>query len=67
MMFVEAWEKGVLLISANHPIFYLTFHGDLEPVQDLLKANPELVKVRDAKNLTPLHVAASRGQDNINN
>jgi len=43
MMFVEAWERGVLLISANHPIFYLTFYGDLEPVQNLLKANPELV------------------------
>jgi ankyrin repeat protein len=50
---------------ANHPIFYPTFHGDLESVESLLKANPELVTVRDAKNLTPLHVAASGGQGSV--
>ena len=50
---------------ANHPIFYPTFHGDLTAVRNKLEANPELVQVRDAKNLTPLHVAASRGQADI--
>ena len=50
---------------ANHPIFYPTFHGDVESVRKLLGADRDLVKVRDAKNLTPLHVAASRGQDEV--
>ncbi|MEE2628247.1 MAG: ankyrin repeat domain-containing protein [Candidatus Latescibacterota bacterium] len=50
---------------ANHPIFYPTFHGDLTAVRNKLEANPELVQVRDAKSLTPLHVAASRGQTDI--
>ncbi|MGI9241400.1 MAG: ankyrin repeat domain-containing protein [Verrucomicrobiales bacterium] len=50
---------------ANHPIFAPTFHGDLARVEELLEADPELVAVRDAKGLTPLHVAASRGQDEI--
>ena len=49
----------------NHPIFYPTFHGDLTAVRSKLEANPELVQVRDAKNLTPLHVAASRGHADI--
>ena len=49
----------------NHPIFAPTFHGDLERVTALLDEDPELVEVRDAKGLTPLHVAASRGQDDI--
>ncbi len=50
---------------ANHPIFYPTFRGDLTAVRNKLKANPKLVQVRDAKNLTPLHVAASRGHADI--
>ncbi len=50
---------------ANHPIFYPTFHGDLAAVRNKLEADPELVQVRDAKNLTPLHVAASRGHADI--
>ncbi|QDV61145.1 ankyrin repeat domain-containing protein [Crateriforma conspicua] len=47
---------------ANHPIFASTFHGDVDAVKKLLEADATLVAVRDAKNLTPLHVAASRGQ-----
>lgn len=50
---------------ANHPIFYPTFHGHLESVRNLLRADPDLVNVRDAKNLTPLQVAASRGQHEV--
>lgn len=50
---------------ANHPIFYPTFHGQLEAVEKLLRTDPNLVNVRDAKNLKPLHVAASRGQDKV--
>lgn len=50
---------------ANHPIFAPTFHGDLAAVKKLLDGDPELTKVRDAKNLTPLHVAASRGQHEV--
>lgn len=46
---------------ANHPIFYPTLHGETERVEALLDANPGLVTVRTAKDLTPLHVAASRG------
>ena len=47
---------------ANHPIFAPTFHGDVAKVKQLLSGDTTLVTVRDAKNLTPLHVAASRGQ-----
>ena len=61
MMFIEAWERGNPLISASHPIFYRTFHDHLQPVQNLAPANLELVKVREAKNWTLLHVAASCG------
>lgn len=50
---------------ANHPIFHPTFHGHLASVHNQLKADPDLVNVRDAKNLTPLHVAASRGQHEV--
>ncbi|EMI52640.1 ankyrin repeat domain-containing protein [Rhodopirellula sallentina] len=47
---------------ANHPIFTSTFHGDVAAVRKLLDDDATLVTIRDAKNLTPLHVAASRGQ-----
>lgn len=47
---------------ANHPIFAPTFHGDVAAVQKLLEEDARLIAIRDAKNLTPLHVAASRGQ-----
>ena len=50
---------------ANHPIFAPTFHGDVTKVRSLLGDDPSLVSVRDAKNLTPLHVAASRGQHEV--
>lgn len=50
---------------ANHPIFYPTFHGDVEGVRALLREDADLVTVRDAKNLTPMHVAASRDQAEI--
>lgn len=50
---------------ANHPIFAPTFHGDVATVQSLLDEDPTLITVRDAKNLTPLHVAASRGQSEV--
>ncbi len=50
---------------ANHPIFAPTFHGDVTAVEELLKDDPALITVRDAKNLTPLHVAASRGQSAV--
>ena len=50
---------------ANHPIFKPTFHGELERVRELLVADPNIVSVRDAKNLTPLHVAASRDQSKV--
>ena len=48
-------------MSASHPIFYRTFQDHLQPVQNLPQANLELVKVREAKNWTLLHVAASCG------
>ena len=50
---------------ANHPIFAPTFHGKLDRVKELLDEDPSLVEMRDAKGLTPLHVAASRGQDKV--
>jgi len=50
---------------ANHPIFAPTFHGDVAAVKKLLKEDATLIAVRDAKNLTPLHVAASRGQSSV--
>ena len=50
---------------ANHPIFAPTFHGDVARVTELLDDDPSLISMRDAKNLTPLHVAASRGQADV--
>jgi len=50
---------------ANHPIFAPTFRGDVAAVRKLLDGDATLVDVRDAKNLTPLHVAASRGQHKV--
>lgn len=50
---------------ANHPIFAPTFHGDVATVRKLLKKDATLVAMRDAKNLTPLHIAASRGQSAV--
>jgi len=50
---------------ANHPIFAPTFHGDVAAVRKLLKSDATLIAVRDAKNLTPLQVAASRGQSKV--
>ncbi|HBE69713.1 MAG TPA: ankryin [Planctomycetaceae bacterium] len=50
---------------ANHPIFAPAFHGDVDAVRRILDDDPALVSVRDAKNLTPLHVAASRGQTKV--
>ena len=50
---------------ANHPIFAPTFHGDVAAVKRLLDGDAGLVAVRDAKNLAPLHVAASRGQSEV--
>lgn len=50
---------------ANHPIFSPTFHGDVATVKKLLKEDATLINIRDAKNLTPLHVAASRGQSAV--
>ncbi|EMI47366.1 ankyrin repeat domain-containing protein [Rhodopirellula sp. SWK7] len=49
----------------NHPIFAPTFHGDVAAVMKLLNDDATLIAVRDAKNLTPLHVAASRGQSGV--
>ena len=50
---------------ANHPIFAPSFHGDVAKVKRLLEEDAKLIEVRDAKNLTPLHVAASRGQHEV--
>ena len=50
---------------ANHPIFAPCFHGDVAKVKRLLEEDAKLVEVRDAKNLTPLHVAASRGKHKV--
>ena len=61
--FCKAFDRKAMM--ANHPIFYPTFHGHVEAVRELLSADRDLVKVRDAKNLTPLHVAASRGQHEV--
>ncbi|MGJ8694692.1 MAG: ankyrin repeat domain-containing protein [Verrucomicrobiaceae bacterium] len=47
------------------PIFAPTFHGDVVRVRELLEADPELISARNAKDLTPLHVAASRGQAEV--
>ncbi|MEM8735955.1 MAG: ankyrin repeat domain-containing protein [Planctomycetota bacterium] len=49
----------------NHPIFAPTFHGDVAKVKRILEEDESLVGIRDAKKLTPLHVAASRGQANV--
>ncbi len=49
----------------NHPIFAPTFQGDVVAVKKLLNADATLITMRDAKNLTPLHVAASRGQSDV--
>ena len=50
---------------ANPPIFAPTFHGDAVAVKKLLEEDATLISIRDAKNLTPLHVAASRGQSAV--
>ncbi|MEP3477730.1 MAG: ankyrin repeat domain-containing protein [Fuerstiella sp.] len=50
---------------ANHPIFAPTFHGDVDCVKRQLEADPTVVHVRNAKNLTALHVAASRNQCSV--
>ena len=50
---------------ANHPIFAPAFHGDVAKVKRLLEEDGALVDVRDAKNFTPLHVAASRGKHEV--
>ena len=50
---------------ANPRIFAPTFHGDVVAVAKLLEEDRTLVRIRDAKNLTPLHVAASRGQSEV--
>ena len=50
---------------ANHPIFAPTFYGDLKRVRTILKAEPSAIAVRSAKNLTPLHAAASRGKHKV--
>ncbi|MCB9593152.1 MAG: ankyrin repeat domain-containing protein [Sandaracinaceae bacterium] len=47
---------------ANPPIFYPTFHGQVPQVRAILRADPTALHARDAKDLTPLHVAAKRGQ-----
>lgn len=47
---------------ASHPIFAAAFHGERKKVRSILKAEPDAITLRNAKNLTPLHVAASRGQ-----
>jgi len=49
----------------NHKIFAPVFHGEAAAVKLLLDGDATLVTIRDAKNLTPLHVAASRGQDAV--
>ena len=49
----------------NPPIFYPVFHGDLVAVRELLNADPNALHARDAKDLTPLHVAASRGKHEV--
>ena len=58
-------EKPRKKNMANHPIFAPTFHGDVTRVKELLDADPSLISMRDAKNLTPLHVAASRGHADV--
>ena len=50
---------------ANHPIFTPAFHGDVAAVKKLREEDATLIAVRNAKNLTPLHVAASRGQYHV--
>ena len=50
---------------ANHPIFAPTFHGRILRVRQLLDEDPSWVTMLDAKGLTPLHVAASRGQHEV--
>lgn len=50
---------------ANHPVFAPTFRGDVAAVKKLLDDDIANVSVRDAKNLTPLHVAASQGQCDV--
>jgi ankyrin repeat protein len=47
------------------PVFAPAFYGDVETVRDLLDADPSLIEARNAKDLTPLHVAASREQAEV--
>lgn len=53
------------MAKRSHRIFPAVFHGDLAKVRQVVKAEPESVAVCNAKDLTPLHVAASRGQDKV--
>jgi len=50
---------------AKHPIFSNCFHGNLEVVRELLDREPDLVHLVDDNELTPLHVAAQRGQNEV--
>lgn len=47
---------------ANPPIFFPVFYGDVDTVRALIRSDPGVLQARDAKNLTPLHVAAARGR-----
>jgi ankyrin repeat protein len=50
---------------ANHLIFYHVFHGNSRRVKEFLASDPSLLSARTAVGLTPLHVAASRGQSEV--
>ena len=39
--------------------------GDVEKIKALLKANPELVSMKDRSGKTPLHSAAAKGHKNV--
>jgi ankyrin repeat protein len=54
-----------LAAGAEHDVFTATGFGDLDELQRLVAADPELVRARDRDSQTPLHWAARLGRTEI--
>lgn len=50
-------------LTTQEQVFLAARSGDVAKLQSLLAAEPELVDVRASNGSTPLHAAASAGQD----